>query len=203
MFEQCTDTIVRQVGDIGRMVDEFSSFARMPAAVLERDDISRTVREAASLERVSSSDIRFDLNLPETPELFAFDRRLVSQAVINLVKNAREAIEARQQDRLDPPGRILVAVEFDQEFAYIRVTDNGVGLPQENRSRLTEPYMTTREKGTGLGLAIVNRIAEEHAGRLVLEDAPEVATGGSGACISLCLRLHGPQAGRSTRSLIS
>ncbi len=199
VFEQCTDTIIRQVGDIGRMVDEFSSFARMPAAVLELDDITRVVKEAVILQRVSASDITFDLHLPEKPPAFAFDRRLISQTVINLVKNAREAIEARQQDKLDPPGKIAVDVELEDDMAWIRITDNGIGLPSENRSRLTEPYMTTREKGTGLGLAIVQRIIEEHGGRLTLEDAPEVASGGSGARVSFCLPRNNAATDKNTR----
>ena len=199
VFEQCTETIIRQVGDIGRMVDEFSSFARMPAAVMERDDITRVVREAVILQRVSSSDITFDVNLPENLPSFAFDRRLISQTVINLVKNAREAIEARQQDSLDPPGRISVDVEMSDDLAWIRITDNGIGLPSENRSRLTEPYMTTREKGTGLGLAIVQRIIEEHGGKLTLEDAPDVANGGTGARVSFCLPRNNAVTDKNTR----
>lgn len=194
IFEQCTETIIRQVGDIGRMVDEFSSFARMPSAVLEADDLARVVREAVLLQRVSSSDIVIDVETADGLPPIPLDRRLLSQAVINLVKNAREAIEARQQDKLDPPGHILVTVDADDQTAWVRVTDNGIGLPVENRSRLTEPYMTTREKGTGLGLAIVQRIVEEHAGRLILEDAPSVANGGTGARVSLGLPLGRPEA---------
>ena len=185
IFEQCTETIIRQVGDIGRMVDEFSSFARMPSAVLEADDLARVVKESVLLQRVSSSDILIDVETTDALPKIHFDRRLISQAVINLVKNAREAIEARQKESLEPKGHIEVRLEATDRDAIIRVIDNGIGLPQENRSRLTEPYMTTREKGTGLGLAIVQRIVEEHAGRLTLEDAPDVANGGRGACISL------------------
>ena len=187
IFEQCTDTIIRQVGDIGRMVDEFSSFARMPAAVLEPDDICRVVKEAVLLQRVSSSDISFSLAIPETAPPLAFDRRLVSQAVINLVKNAKEAIETRQQSQIDPPGRIGVALDVADGFVWLRISDNGIGLPAENRARLTEPYMTTREKGTGLGLAIVQRIVEEHQGRLLLEDNPNLAPGETGARVSIGL----------------
>ena len=187
IFEQCTETIIRQVGDIGRMVDEFSSFARMPSAVLEPDDLVRVVREAVLLQRVSSNDILIDVETPEELPKIPLDRRLISQAVINLVKNAREAIETRQKESLEPPGHIIVTVEAEGRNAFIRVIDNGIGLPQENRSRLTEPYMTTREKGTGLGLAIVQRIVEEHGGRLSLEDAPAIVNGGRGACVSLIL----------------
>jgi two-component system nitrogen regulation sensor histidine kinase NtrY len=185
VFEQCTDTIIRQVGDIGRMVDEFSSFARMPSAVLELQDLISVVKEATVLQRVSSADVAIDVDTPETPVMFPFDRRLVTQAVTNLVKNAREAIEARQSTQPEPQGRILVEAAVENDTPFIRVTDNGVGLPKENRHRLTEPYMTTREKGTGLGLAIVKRIMEEHKGRLVLEDSPDEFAGGLGARITL------------------
>jgi two-component system nitrogen regulation sensor histidine kinase NtrY len=185
VFEQCTETIIRQVGDIGRMVDEFSSFARMPSAVLELQDLSSVVKEATVLQRVSSADVVIDVETDDKPLIFPFDRRLVTQAVTNLVKNAREAIEARQGTQQEPVGRILVEASIEHETPFIRVTDNGVGLPKENRQRLTEPYMTTREKGTGLGLAIVKRIMEEHRGRIILEDAPEDFAGGLGARITL------------------
>lgn len=186
IFEQCTDTIIRQVEDIGRMVDEFSAFARMPAARPEPNDLVQVLREALLLQRVSSEDITFELDLPKEPLVFAFDRRLITQAVTNLVKNARESIEARLEKQPEPPGRIRVELFVRDGEAHIRVIDNGRGLPRENRSRLTEPYMTTREKGTGLGLAIVQRIMEEHGGRLMLEDAPE----GQGAAVSLILPLQ-------------
>jgi two-component system nitrogen regulation sensor histidine kinase NtrY len=185
VFEQCTETIIRQVGDIGRMVDEFSSFARMPSAVLEPNDLVSVVKEATLLQRVSSSDLTIDLKLPEGDMAFLFDRRLLTQAITNLVKNAREAIEQRLQTSGGPPGHILVEAGFDGNVPYVRVTDNGVGLPSENRDRLTEPYMTTREKGTGLGLAIVKRIMEEHRGALTLEDAPKDFADGLGARIEL------------------
>jgi two-component system nitrogen regulation sensor histidine kinase NtrY len=185
VFEQCTDTIIRQVGDIGRMVDEFSAFARMPSAVLELQDLSSVVKEATVLQRVSSADVTIDVETEDKPLMFPFDRRLVTQAVTNLVKNAREAIEGRQGVQQEPPGRILVEASIENDTPFIRVTDNGVGLPKENRHRLTEPYMTTRDKGTGLGLAIVKRIMEEHRGRLILEYSPEDFSGGLGARITL------------------
>lgn len=172
IFEQCTNTIIRQVGDIGRMVDEFSSFARMPSAVLEDQDLAQVVKEATILQRVSASDIKIDVSIPDHPVMLSIDRRLVTQAVTNLVKNAREAIEIRQRDDPQAKGCITVDIEEELDCVAVNVTDNGVGLPTENRHRLTEPYMTTREKGTGLGLAIVKRIMEEHGGRLVLQDAP-------------------------------
>ncbi|MBI2719770.1 MAG: PAS domain-containing sensor histidine kinase [Rhizobiales bacterium] len=185
VFDQCTDTIIRQVGDIGRMVDEFSSFARMPKAVPERHELANVVREATVLQRVSTSDIDIELDVKPGEFEFPFDRRLVTQAVTNLVKNAREAIEGRQQQSHEPRGRILVEAGLADRHPFIRVTDNGVGLPEENRHRLAEPYMTTREKGTGLGLAIVKRIMEEHGGRLMLEDAPADFAQGLGARVTL------------------
>ena len=186
IFTQCTDTIIRQVGDIGRMVDEFSAFARMPAAHLEDGDLVQTVKEALVLQKASSDDIAIETRLPEKPLPLAHDRRLISQAITNLVKNARESIEARLEKVPDPPGRIVVELTRTGEEARIIVTDNGVGLPREQRARLTEPYMTTREKGTGLGLAIVKRIMEEHGGAILLEDAPD----GAGARITLTLSMH-------------
>jgi two-component system nitrogen regulation sensor histidine kinase NtrY len=190
VFEQCTDTIVRQVGDIGRMVDEFSSFARMPSAVLDSHDLGSIVKESLVLQRASFSDVDFVLEIPEEPVVFAFDRRLVTQAVTNLVKNAREAIETRQEKQADPPARIVVAVWREGDRAFIDVTDNGIGLPKADRARLTEPYMTTREKGTGLGLAIVKRIMEEHGGELQLMDAPEDFEGGRGARVRLAFAIE-------------
>ena len=186
VFTQCTDTIIRQVEDLGRMVDEFSSFARMPSARPEPQDIVQVIKEALLLQRVGSEDVTFDLQLPEKPLVLPIDRRLLTQALTNLAKNAREAIEARREEEPGVEGRIVVRLEEADGWAVVRVIDNGKGLPKENRGRLTEPYMTTREKGTGLGLAIVKRIMEEHGGRLELEDSPE----GRGAMVSLWLPLE-------------
>ncbi len=172
VFEQCTDTIIRQVGDLGRIVDEFSSFARMPKAVPEMNSLFRIVRDATVLQRVSSSDIEILVELPGNDVQFAFDRRLVTQAITNLVKNARESVETRHASEPELKGRILISAGIREEVPFISVVDNGIGLPDENRHRLSEPYMTTREKGTGLGLAIVKRVMEEHGGRLHLDDAP-------------------------------
>ena len=181
VFEQCTDTIIRQVGDIGRMVDEFSSFARMPKAAPESMNLAEVVKDATVLQRVSTRDIDIDIEVSKADFLFLFDRRLVTQAVTNLVKNAGEAIDGRAHaDNLER-GHVLVEAGLEHHIPYIRVTDNGVGLPKENRNRLAEPYMTTRDKGTGLGLAIVKRIMEEHGGHLRLQDAPS----GTGAQVTL------------------
>jgi two-component system, NtrC family, nitrogen regulation sensor histidine kinase NtrY len=171
IFEQCTDTIIRQVGDLGRIVDEFSSFARMPKAIPEPNNLNDVVRDATVLQRVSSADVSINLKLDASLQRFAFDRRLITQAITNLVKNARESIETRLAADAKMPGEIIVETGMADGAPFITVTDNGIGLPQENRHRLAEPYMTTREKGTGLGLAIVKRIMEEHGGRLDLADA--------------------------------
>jgi two-component system nitrogen regulation sensor histidine kinase NtrY len=181
VFEQCTDTIIRQVGDIGRMVDEFSSFARMPKATPELMNLGEVVKDATVLQRVASQEVQIDVDVSKADFAFMFDRRLITQAVTNLVKNAGEAIEGRTPADGLAKGHILVEAGMHGPTPYIRVTDNGVGLPKENRNRLAEPYMTTRAKGTGLGLAIVKRVIEEHGGKLRLDDAP----GGTGAQVTL------------------
>jgi two-component system nitrogen regulation sensor histidine kinase NtrY len=175
VFDQCTNTIIRQVSDIGRMVDEFSAFARMPKPVMERHDVRDVVREAVFLFQVSRPDIAFELDLPETPVVALSDRRLLAQAVTNLVKNASEAIDSAVETDASraSSGRIVAKVRTKGQRVQITVIDNGCGLPKENRERLVEPYMTTREKGTGLGLAIVQRITEQHGGTLTLADAPK------------------------------
>lgn len=184
IFDQCTDTIIRQVGDIGQMVDEFSAFARMPKPVIATDDVCETVRQVLFLQKVSNGSIEFAVDLPDTPMMARFDRRLVSQALTNIVKNATEAIAAVPEN--DPqPSRIEVRLHRSGDLVMLDVIDSGIGFPKENRSRLLEPYVTTREKGTGLGLAIVGRILEEHGGGIELHDAPSVATGGHGAWVRL------------------
>ncbi len=170
-FTTCTDTIIRHVGDIGRMVDEFSSFARMPAPIIKDEDLVEIVRQAAFLQRTSTPEIRFTLDIPPARRI-ACDARQVSQALINLLKNAAESIHARDGDD-PPPGEIAVRlVETPAQTALV-IEDNGRGLPTEGRDRLTEPYVTTRAKGTGLGLAIVKKIMEDHGGELILEDREE------------------------------
>ena len=184
VFEQCTETIVRQVDDIKRMVDEFSRFARMPKAVVADDDVADTVRQVVFLLRVAHPDIDFEVELPGEATTARFDRRLISQALTNIVKNATEAIGAVPAAELGR-GRIVVSVQRVGKEIVIDVVDNGIGLPKENRARLLEPYVTTREKGTGLGLAIVGRILEEHGGKLELRDAAEKIPGARGAWMQL------------------
>jgi two-component system, NtrC family, nitrogen regulation sensor histidine kinase NtrY len=184
VFEQCTETIVRQVDDIKRMVDEFSRFARMPKAVLADEDVADAVRQVVFLLRVAHPDIDFDVNLEAEAMPARVDRRLISQALTNIIKNAAEAIGAVPPAEFGR-GRIAVRVYGEGNDVVIDVIDNGIGLPKENRSRLLEPYVTTREKGTGLGLAIVGRILEEHGGRLELRDAAEKIPGARGAWMQL------------------
>jgi two-component system, NtrC family, nitrogen regulation sensor histidine kinase NtrY len=184
VFEQCTDTIVRQVDDIRRMVDEFSRFARMPKPVIAADDVADTVRRSAFLLRVGNSDIDIDVEIAEDPMPARFDRRLLSQAMTNVIKNAAEAISAVPLDELGK-GIIHVIVTREAENIVIDIVDNGIGLPKENRSRLLEPYVTTREKGTGLGLAIVGRIIEDHGGSIELRDAADKIPGQRGAWVRI------------------
>jgi len=184
VFEQCTETIVRQVDDIKRMVDEFSRFARMPKAVLADEDVADTVRQVVFLLRVAHPDIDIDVELEAETMPARFDRRLISQALTNIIKNATEAISTIPPAELGR-GRIAVRAQHEGKDVVIDVIDNGIGLPKENRARLLEPYVTTREKGTGLGLAIVGRILEEHGGRLELRDASEKIAGARGAWMQL------------------
>jgi two-component system nitrogen regulation sensor histidine kinase NtrY len=183
VFDQCTDTIVRQVGDIRRMVDEFSAFARMPKAVMEYRDLREVVREAIFLQEVGNPDIGFQLDSPDDPVMVRVDHRLVTQALTNIVKNATEAIEAVPQSERGA-GLILIRIRLQDNAATIEVEDNGKGLPMHDRESLLEPYMTTREKGTGLGLAIVRKVMEEHGGMIDLLDAAP-ANDGRGAVVRL------------------
>jgi two-component system nitrogen regulation sensor histidine kinase NtrY len=184
-FSTCTDTIIRQVGDIGRMVDEFSSFARMPRPTVQPEDARELCQQALFLQRSGNADIRYHADLPDQPVPLICDRRQVSQVLTNILKNAAEAIEGREQraGKPLPSGEVSLALKDEAMAVRIVVEDNGRGLPKEGRERLTEPYMTTRSKGTGLGLAIVKKIMEDHGGQLLLEDRE-----GGGARISLVFR---------------
>ncbi|HVP72936.1 MAG TPA: PAS domain-containing sensor histidine kinase [Phycisphaerales bacterium] len=184
VFQQCTETIIRQVDDIKRMVDEFSKFARMPKPVIAAEDAADTVRQVVFLMRVGNADIDIDLEIAEDPMLAQFDRRLISQGLTNIIKNATEAIGAVPQTQ-GHKGRINVLTARNGGDIVIDVIDNGIGLPKENRNRLLEPYVTTREKGTGLGLAIVGRILEDHGGVIELRDAADKFPGQQGAWVRL------------------
>ena len=181
LFDELTSTIVRQVGDLRKMVDEFSSFARLPKPVFRAEDAVDLVRQAVFLQEVAHSDITFSV-VPHQLDTrtICCDRHQLGQAMTNVLKNAVEAIEARAAEAgEDYAGRIAVTMTNDAEMLSIVVEDNGIGLPQE-RERITEPYMTTREKGTGLGLAIVNKIVDEHGG-----DMSFASTASGGTAVTL------------------
>ncbi|WP_404933080.1 PAS domain-containing sensor histidine kinase [Nitratireductor sp. ac15] len=194
IFDQCTDTIIRQVGDIGRMVDEFSAFARMPKPDIQHLDLREPLREASFLVEVARNEISFERHISETPLMGRFDARLMGQAFGNVIKNAAEAIDAAERNN-GQPGAIRINAGMNGRFIQVEVIDNGKGLPRENRQRLLEPYMTTRDKGTGLGLAIVKKIIEDHGGRLELHDAPADFHDGIGAMIRIILPAAGDAGG--------
>ena len=190
-FNVCTDTIIRHVGDIGRMVDEFSAFARMPAPILRPENPASLARETLFLQQSAHPAIEYTIELPPSPVTLQCDSSQFNRAVTNLLQNAADAIEGRMEDERarggDPlltPGHIHLWIRQDGDALLLSVADNGKGLPNEGRERLTEPYVTTRSKGTGLGLAIVKKIMEDHGGRLSLSDRP-----GGGAVITLSFPL--------------
>ena len=173
-FDRCTDTIIRQVGDIGRMVDEFSAFARMPAPRFEPSNLTEMLRQAVFAQRFQDSEIEVQLQEPGDGDIWITgDERMIGQALTNILKNAGEAVGARRANEPTLIGRITATLTCDEAELCVTIEDNGVGLPTKDRDRLTEPYVTTREKGTGLGLAIVKRIMEDHGGSLALVDARE------------------------------
>ena len=176
LFEELTGTIIRQVGDLRKMVDEFSSFARLPKPVFRKEDAVDLVRQALFLQEVAHPEIDYSFGSPGDVPSVDCDRHQFGQAMTNVLKNAAEAIESRRSNaEPDYRGRIEVAVGADERHLTVCVTDNGVGLPQGSE-RIMEPYVTTREKGTGLGLAIVKKIVEEHGGELNIAAATEGGT---------------------------
>ncbi len=181
LFDELTSTIVRQVGGLRKMVDEFSSFARLPKPVFRREDALDLVRHALFLQEVAHPQINFVLDGEvDRPVVLLCDRHQVGQALTNVLKNAVEAIEGRERDaEPDYRGRIAVAISTGNAVMHVTVSDNGVGLPND-RDRIVEPYVTTRDKGTGLGLAIVKKIVEEHGGEMAFSSTPE-----GGACVHL------------------
>ena len=168
VFDQCTDTIIRQVGDIGRMVDEFSSFARMPSAVMTLFNITEVVTQSIFLLRVANAEIDFKFENPG-PINIEGDHRLISQALTNTIKNAIEAIK---RNPLDNSKTVEVVIKQEKENCIISISDTGPGWPPGDRMSLLEPYKTSRVDGTGLGLAIVKKIVEDHGGCILMEDAP-------------------------------
>ena len=182
-FAALTSTIVRQVGDLRRMVDEFSSFARMPKPVFQSESILEIIKQAMFLQEVGDPTIRFELDAPTDLPPLICDRRQLAQALTNLLKNAAEAVAARPDTNVE--GHIRLSAHDDGDHLTILITDNGIGLPTEHRDRITEPYVTTRARGTGLGLAIVKKIVEEHRGTLELGDAE-----GGGTLVTMCFDLR-------------
>lgn len=177
LFDELTRTIVRQVGDLRKMVDEFSSFARLPKPTFREEDALDLVRQALFLQEVAHPQINFSLSHAELDSpMIHCDRHQFGQAMTNVIKNAVEAVEARARDaEADYRGKISVTMQDDPANLVVAIEDNGVGLPQE-RERITEPYVTTREKGTGLGLAIVNKIVDEHGGEMSFSSGADGGT---------------------------
>ncbi len=190
VFDKCTDTIVRQVGDIGRMVDEFSSFARMPKPRFEKGDLRDCLKEAVYVREVAQPELSFSVDLPDEAMTGYFDERLISQAITNLVKNAGEAIIGQNDNDQRPEGQIHIQAFYDEKQMRVEIIDNGKGWPKENRHQLLEPYMTTRKKGTGLGLSIVVKVVEDHKGKVELLDAPGYEKTGKGAMVRISLPTH-------------
>ena len=191
VFDKCTETIIRQVGDVARMVDEFSSFARMPKADMADMDSREAVRDSVTLFQMAANGIDIVLDMPKEALMVSADRRLLSQALTNLVKNATESVQSVVESKDKPEGfkgRVETRMRRDGQSIVIEVIDNGTGLPKQGRARLLEPYVTTKgTKGTGLGLAIVQKIVEQHNGVLVLEDAPVVPGRDRGALVRITL----------------
>ena len=202
-FDKLTATIERQAGDIKTMVDEFAAFARVPKPVMEPGDLRDCLQEPVILFRESHPKITYTQTIPPEPVLALYDRRLLTQALTNLVKNATEAVEAANETA--EPGwtpAVEAVLRFTDEAVLIEVIDNGVGLPKSNRARLLEPYVTTKgHKGTGLGLAIVQKITEQHGGTLMLDDAPPTPGRTRGACVRLTLPLRLLQGPKSPSAL--
>jgi two-component system, NtrC family, nitrogen regulation sensor histidine kinase NtrY len=190
VFDRCTETIIRQVGDIGRMVDEFSAFARMPAPRFTGENPAEILRESVFAQRVAAPQIGVELVEPLPKVVLLADRQMIGQALTNILKNAGEAVAARRESDPRPgdgsrPG-IQARLSVEDDVLTFVVEDDGMGLPAKDRDRLTEPYVTTREKGTGLGLAIVKRICEEHGGELKLADAETLS--GARVCLIFPLK---------------
>ena len=177
-FTQCADTIVRHVGDIGRMVDEFSTFARMPSPVMRPESLERIAREAMVLQRVAHPRIEWTIDIQNDDLRAICDRRLIGQALTNLLANAADAVAMREGAK-----HVTLRLKADGAKAVLSVIDDGIGLPDTDRDRLTEPYVTHKPKGTGLGLAIVRKIMEDHEGHLELLEGPN----GVGAEVRLVL----------------
>jgi two-component system, NtrC family, nitrogen regulation sensor histidine kinase NtrY len=208
VFDKCTDTIIRQVGDVARMVDEFSSFARMPKAEMLEMDLREALKDPVTLFQMSSNGTyQLVVDAGSAPLMMMADRRLLSQALTNLIKNATESVQSLAESKDCPDGyrgRVDVSLRRERETAVIEILDNGLGLPKQNRARLLEPYVTTKgAKGTGLGLAIVQKIVESHGGTLLLEDAPPAPGRTRGALLRITLPAPSTIAVQETKSSLS
>jgi len=177
-YVKYVDTIAKHIGDIGKIVEEFVNFARMPAPSMKREDMTAIIRKALFSEQTAHTDIAYHVDLPDAPLHVACDEQQISRVLLNILKNAAEALEARSQTQA------IINLQCLREGGYckIRISDNGAGFPADKMSRLLEPYMTTRAKGTGLGLAIVKKIVDDHKGQLILENLPD-----GGACVTIIL----------------
>jgi two-component system nitrogen regulation sensor histidine kinase NtrY len=190
-FVKCADTILRQVSDIGRMVDEFSSFARMPTPRMAFADMSDVARQTVFAQRLAFADMRVEVEGADRPIGLVGDERLIGQALLNLIKNAAESVQARRARDGEPKDGFVLLRLRDLDFGVqFEVIDNGLGFPEKDRHRLIEPYVTTRAKGAGLGLAIVARIVEDHGGLIELDDAPGP---GPGAVVRFVLPKRGEE----------
>ena len=181
--------ITRQTDDIRRIVDEFSKFARMPELKRRNEDLCSLIDTIITLQQAGQPTVSINFSKPENPVVVSVDATLINQAITNVLKNAGEAIESRmvKDPGSNEPGIINVFLIENIESVILKISDNGIGLPQD-RSRLFEPYVTTRDKGTGLGLAIVKKIVEEHGGVLTLDDSDPFEKGNIiGASISIDL----------------
>ncbi|MBI1250081.1 MAG: HAMP domain-containing protein [Alphaproteobacteria bacterium] len=183
-FERCADTILRQVADIGRMVDEFNAFARMPAPRMAFADLRDTARDVVFAQRLAFADVHVEMEGADRPIPLVCDERLIGQALTNLIKNSAESVQARRARDGEPKDGLVTLRLRDLDYGVqFEVIDNGLGFPAQDRDKLIEPYVTTRTKGAGLGLAIVARIVEDHGGLIELDDAP----GGPGAVVRFVL----------------
>jgi len=175
-YVRYVDTISKHVGDIGKIVEEFVTFARMPAPVMKREDVTALIRKAVFSEQTAHADISYLLQTVEGPVYIFCDEQQISRVLLNLLKNAAEAFESREGHK----GSVTVQCASEDGSCKIRIMDNGPGFPPDKMHRLLEPYMTTRAKGTGLGLAIVKKIIDDHKAQLALENLSQ-----GGACVTL------------------
>ena len=204
VFDQCTDTIIRRVDEVTRMVDSFAQFARMPKPQMEDHDIRQLVRGAVLERQMMTSNITFDTKVAAEPIIVHCDRELIAQAVVNLVKNAAEAIQSFAETGSPEDGwrgRIETIVKRSGDRAVIEIIDNGPGLPKHNRIQLLQPDVSTKgNKGMGLGLAIVHKSVENHGGTLALEDAPPAPGRTQGALLRITLPITSPEESRAAPS---